>query len=78
MTRIVKCPICGTNVEWVPENKFRPFCSKRCKEIDLSDWASGKNKISTPLTPEDLEDEEIVHQIERALVDMNQNNSQEK
>lgn len=31
-----------------------PFCSERCKLIDLGNWASGKYVISTPMKPEDL------------------------
>lgn len=38
--KIVACPTCGQPVEWRPENAFRPFCSKRCKLIDLGEWAS--------------------------------------
>ena len=38
--RTVKCPQCGAPVRWVPENRFRPFCSERCKQIDLGAWAS--------------------------------------
>ena len=29
------CPQCGASIEWNPENRFRPFCSERCKLIDL-------------------------------------------
>ena len=36
----VKCPNCGCEVEWKAENIYRPFCSKRCKMIDLGAWAS--------------------------------------
>ncbi|WP_076538458.1 DNA gyrase inhibitor YacG [Shewanella sp. UCD-KL21] len=46
----VKCPICQTQVEWSPESKFKPFCSERCKLIDLGDWASEKHAI--PVKPE--------------------------
>ncbi|HFB4674831.1 TPA: DNA gyrase inhibitor YacG, partial [Neisseria gonorrhoeae] len=35
----VKCPTCQTAVVWKPENAFRPFCSQRCKLIDLGGWA---------------------------------------
>ncbi|MGY2490145.1 DNA gyrase inhibitor YacG [Cupriavidus sp. CP313] len=45
MPAVVKCPTCGTEVAWVPENKFRPFCSERCKQIDLGAWASEKYVI---------------------------------
>nr|WP_257392800.1 DNA gyrase inhibitor YacG [Neisseria meningitidis] len=38
----VKCPTCQTAVVWKPENAFRPFCSQRCKLIDLGGWADGK------------------------------------
>ncbi len=38
--KIVACPTCKQPVEWRPENAFRPFCSKRCKLIDLGEWAS--------------------------------------
>ncbi len=41
----VKCPTCEKEVEWSSENKFRPFCSERCKLIDLGDWASGERYI---------------------------------
>ncbi|HNO87990.1 MAG TPA: DNA gyrase inhibitor YacG, partial [Rhodocyclaceae bacterium] len=39
-SREVKCPTCGKAVLWVPENAFRPFCSERCRKIDLGAWAS--------------------------------------
>ena len=32
---IVSCPTCGKKVAWLPINRFRPFCSERCKLIDL-------------------------------------------
>jgi endogenous inhibitor of DNA gyrase (YacG/DUF329 family) len=34
----VKCPICKKEVDW-EENPYRPFCSERCKLIDLGQWA---------------------------------------
>lgn len=43
--RIVKCPQCGAAVRWVPENRFRPFCSERCKQIDLGAWASEDYRV---------------------------------
>jgi endogenous inhibitor of DNA gyrase (YacG/DUF329 family) len=46
MTTVVNCPTCGKKVEWKPENRFRPFCSERCKQIDLGAWATGKYTIS--------------------------------
>ncbi|AOY92681.1 DNA gyrase inhibitor YacG [Cupriavidus sp. USMAA2-4] len=45
MPTIVKCPTCGKDVAWVPESRFRPFCSERCKQIDLGAWAAEKYVI---------------------------------
>lgn len=42
----VACPTCQTQVEWISANQFRPFCSERCKLIDLGEWASESNKIA--------------------------------
>ena len=50
--RIVKCPQCKADVPWTPESKWRPFCSERCKTIDLGAWASERYRIETHETPE--------------------------
>ncbi len=42
----VKCPQCGKSVEWKPESKYRPFCSDRCRLIDLGAWAAEEHKIA--------------------------------
>lgn len=52
MSLEVKCPTCQRRVPWAG-NPFRPFCSERCKLIDLGAWAEGKYTITGP----DLEDE---------------------
>ena len=49
MTTIVKCPHCQRPVPWVPESKYRPFCSERCRLIDLGDWIDESHKISEPI-----------------------------
>jgi endogenous inhibitor of DNA gyrase (YacG/DUF329 family) len=36
----VKCPTCGKSVAWTETEKFKPFCSERCKLIDLGAWAT--------------------------------------
>ncbi len=36
----VRCPRCGNETVYGPENPYRPFCCKRCKESDLFDWLS--------------------------------------
>jgi endogenous inhibitor of DNA gyrase (YacG/DUF329 family) len=51
MTR-VKCPRCGKETE-ASENPFRPFCSERCKLIDLGNWVSGTYRISDKEGTED-------------------------
>ncbi|MGZ5127107.1 MAG: DNA gyrase inhibitor YacG, partial [Burkholderiales bacterium] len=33
--KVVNCPQCGKGVVWDATNRFRPFCSERCKMIDL-------------------------------------------
>jgi endogenous inhibitor of DNA gyrase (YacG/DUF329 family) len=38
--KTVACPRCGAPTLYAPENKWRPFCSERCKIIDLGAWAS--------------------------------------
>lgn len=42
----VKCPTCGNKVNWTREAKFKPFCSERCRMIDLGAWASDRYAIS--------------------------------
>jgi uncharacterized protein len=53
--RIVKCPICKKDVP--TDNPNMPFCSDRCRLIDLGNWASEKYVISTPANRNDIEDE---------------------
>ncbi len=38
------CPICGKEMVW-ENNPFRPFCSERCRLIDLGKWASDEYRI---------------------------------
>ena len=45
----MKCPICAKEVQ--PGSEEHPFCSERCRTIDLGNWASGKYVISTPMSP---------------------------
>ena len=42
---VVKCPTCQRESEWSAANPWRPFCSERCKLIDLGDWAREKHAI---------------------------------
>ena len=52
---LLRCPTCGMLVR--REDEDFPFCSDRCRKIDLGKWAMGVYKISSPvLDPEVLED----------------------
>jgi hypothetical protein len=51
---VVACPICGVAVPWVAENRWKPFCSERCKLIDLGQWATEKYRVpASEQKPED-------------------------
>ena len=52
--RPVKCPTCRKSGDWFA-GKYGPFCSERCKLIDLGKWFNGENAISEPLKPEHFE-----------------------
>jgi endogenous inhibitor of DNA gyrase (YacG/DUF329 family) len=52
MVRKVRCPRCGEEAVWGPENPWRPFCSERCKLIDLGAWASESYRIPVAEEPE--------------------------
>ena len=51
---LVKCPICGCETDFFAE-PMGPFCSKRCKLIDLGKWLSEDYKISEPLRADHFE-----------------------
>jgi endogenous inhibitor of DNA gyrase (YacG/DUF329 family) len=41
----VRCPQCGSETSWNAANAWRPFCSERCKMIDLGAWASESYRV---------------------------------
>lgn len=47
----IKCPTCKNKTEWT-NNPYRPFCSERCKLIDLGAWASEEYKVEGGLEDE--------------------------
>lgn len=59
MVTTVDCPTCNTPVAWVEDNAFRPFCSHRCKQIDLGAWAEEKYAIPTA-APQDNPEEDAL------------------
>ena len=50
----VRCPQCGGESEWSAANPFRPFCSERCKLIDLGAWASEAYRVPVQETKDPL------------------------
>jgi endogenous inhibitor of DNA gyrase (YacG/DUF329 family) len=52
----MKCPICQKEIQ--PDDPCMPFCSDRCRIIDLGNWASEKYVISTPVESHTEQEEE--------------------
>lgn len=48
---ITTCPQCGARGRWT-ESESRPFCSERCRLLDLGAWFDGSHHISEPLRPD--------------------------
>ena len=55
-SKIIKCPVCKKETAWDENNPFRPFCSERCRLIDLGKWASDEYRIEGE--KKDIPDEE--------------------
>ena len=51
--RIVTCPCCGGDSVYGPANAYRPFCSERCKQVDLGAWASEDFRMPAEAPPAD-------------------------
>lgn len=51
----VNCPTCKRELDWSEQFPFRPFCSERCKLVDLGAWVAGERAIpgQPELSPED-------------------------
>lgn len=59
---VVDCPTCGKAVEWREDNAYRPFCSERCKLIDLGAWANEDYRIAAaPADVDELEQDDDSH-----------------
>jgi len=50
---VVTCPQCGKEVVWSSKSPYRPFCSERCKLIDLWQWANENYRVPADETPLD-------------------------
>jgi endogenous inhibitor of DNA gyrase (YacG/DUF329 family) len=53
MNPVVKCPTCNRDLEWSSASPYRPFCSERCKLIDLGAWLSEERSIAGEKVAED-------------------------
>lgn len=58
MPLTVTCPTCGQAHPWSTDNPYRPFCSARCKQVDLGAWASDSYRIAGE-TGEDMTDDRL-------------------
>ncbi|HSS18520.1 MAG TPA: DNA gyrase inhibitor YacG [Pyrinomonadaceae bacterium] len=55
-----QCPTCNKEIQW-QENPYRPFCSERCKLVDLGKWVSEEYRVpGKPGSEQPLEDDEEV------------------
>jgi endogenous inhibitor of DNA gyrase (YacG/DUF329 family) len=43
--RTVRCPTCQGASVWSPDNPYKPFCSERCRLIDLGAWANEEYRV---------------------------------
>lgn len=50
--RLVPCPTCGTPSPFAPSNRSRPFCSERCRSLDLGAWASERFRVPAEAPPD--------------------------
>jgi uncharacterized protein len=49
----VRCPACGGDSIYAQSNPYRPFCSERCKSMDLGAWANEEFRVPDPTPPDD-------------------------
>jgi uncharacterized protein len=59
MVRLPDCPICRKQLQasTVQESEFFPFCSERCRNVDLLRWSDGRYAIVDPLTHDNFDPE---------------------
>lgn len=71
MSLKVQCPNCDKDVIWQTESQYRPFCSERCKLIDLGDWAEENHKISQKTQSAEPLTEEMIDALEAQFIQHN-------
>ena len=69
----VKCPNCDADVEWSAQSTFRPFCSERCKLIDLGDWAAENHRIPGKAPTDATLTEEYLAELEQQFIEQDNN-----
>jgi endogenous inhibitor of DNA gyrase (YacG/DUF329 family) len=55
MPATLRCPICKKEVPF--DGPEMPFCGKRCRLIDISNWADERYRISTPTRQSEFEED---------------------
>jgi len=53
--KTIPCPTCKKPAKWDKSNPWRPFCSERCRLIDLGDWFEERNRIPDDRPPDDFD-----------------------
>jgi hypothetical protein len=56
----IRCPHCNEMTTW-EENPYRPFCSERCKLLDLGAWADGEYRVPGAPVPADSAEDDDEH-----------------
>ncbi|MCD6008034.1 DNA gyrase inhibitor YacG [Halomonas sp. IOP_31] len=61
----VACPQCRKSVEWISDNPYRPFCSQRCRLIDLGAWADESHRIVGEPAMDEADLDALIDKLER-------------
>lgn len=66
MVRLTTCPICESEMPATAatDSRFFPFCSERCRNVDLLRWSDGKYAIVEPLSADKLAELELADELE--------------
>lgn len=62
----ITCPECGTKLEVPDDHPVRPFCSTRCKLLDLSHWFNEEHHVVAQPSP-DADDPEAAEGVPKTL-----------
>lgn len=59
--RTIRCPACGGPSRYASDNPNRPFCSERCRNLDLGAWASESYRVGSTPPADEMGDEPPPH-----------------